>query len=131
MRKFLPFILLLALPFSIFPQTPNFTLESSDGEFAMELSRSGYSVMIVLMFTHATKFDYVSIERSPMESTNFTQCKYIGFNETANDSVIIKELDKYPLPATQEVFYRIKTITKEGISRTYPSVRLPAIKRSP
>jgi hypothetical protein len=32
--------------------------------------------------------------------------------------------DKYPLPASMDAYYRIKTVTKDGITRTYPSVAL-------
>jgi hypothetical protein len=109
-------------------QVSDYSVKSIDGEFNMDLSRNGYMVSVSITLTHATQFAYVSLERSPLENANFTQCKYIGLREVVSDSVQIKELDKYPLAATQDVFYRVKTITKEGISRTYPPVRLPALK---
>jgi hypothetical protein len=62
-------------------QVSDYTLVSSDEVFAIKLSRSDYSVDITIMLTHAQQFELVSIERSPVENANFTQCKYIGLHE--------------------------------------------------
>jgi len=41
--------------------------------------------------------------------------------------VLIIKRDVYPLAASEDVYYRVKTVTKEGVSRAYPPVRLPAL----
>jgi hypothetical protein len=41
--------------------------------------------------------------------------------------LIIKR-DVYPLAASEDVYYRVKTVTKEGVTRAYPPVRLPALR---
>jgi len=69
----------------------------------------------------------ISIEKSADALNGFSQCKYIKFNESANDSVLIIKRDVYPLAASEDVYYRVKTVTKEGVSRAYPPVRLPAL----
>lgn len=125
---FRPLFLLLILfaGVNVFSQTDYF-LRSSDDEIVIELTREQQTINIALFLFKASKFEFVSIERSLDAQNNFSQCKYIKFNESAQDSVVIVKKDLYPQSNTDAVFYRVKTVTRDGATRIYPSVRLPAI----
>ncbi len=123
---YIPALLLVTFS-SAFSQSSDYQLKSSDTEFAMQLFRESDGIDISLLFTKASQFEYVSIEKSAAAQNGFSQCKYIKFNESANDSVLIIKRDLYPLAASEDVYYRVKTVTKEGVTRTYPPVRLPAL----
>jgi hypothetical protein len=120
--------LLFLLPFILFAQADDYTMRSADNEVGMEVNRGDKYVEVTILLTRASQFDCVMIERSGDAQNNFSQCKYIKFNESANDSVVIVKRDTYPFSPVDDVFYRLKTITKEGVTRIYPSVRLPGLK---
>ncbi len=125
-------LMLLTIAFYLpaLAQPADYFLKSSDEELTMTLSRADYMVKIELTFAHVTQLDYAIIEKSNEPAAGFRQCKYIKLPESGKDSLAIAERDKYPLAATQNVYYRIKTVSKEGVSRTYPVVRLPALATS-
>lgn len=128
--KYLVFVfaLLLTVADKVQAQSNDYFSKSPDNEVALEVSRGAEGIEIALLFTKASQFEFVVIERSSEAINNFSQIKYIKFNDSAKDSVVIVKRDTYPLMAAEDVYYRVKTITKEGVTRTYPSARLPAIK---
>lgn len=95
---------------------------------AIELSQGRLNVNIKLSFSAASKYDYLIIERSDGSQSGFSQCKYLKFENNTPDSVVISKTDEYPVTMARDVFYRVRTFTKEGASRIYPSVRLPGIR---
>lgn len=109
-------------------QGNDYFFRSIDNEVALELSREQQTVNIALFLFDASKYEFVAIERSLDAQNNFGQCKYIKFNESATDSVVIVKKDLYPQSNTDAVFYRVKAVTKDGATRIYPSVRLPGIR---
>lgn len=106
-------------------QGTDYTLMSSDNQIAMEIARAQYGINITVILNNARELDYVSVEKSAEPIVGYRQCKYIELNKTTEDSVVIVQHDVYPLVYSEDVFYRVKTVSKEGIARTYPSVRLP------
>lgn len=127
-------ILVVICSFVIFistnAQTTDFFLKSPDGELAIELSREQQSVNIALFISNAQQFESVSIERSLDSQNNFGQCKFIQFNQSAQPNVVIVKKDAFPLTSVDEVYYRVKTISTDGVTRIYPSVRLPGIREA-
>lgn len=127
-------ILVVICSFVIFistnAQTTDFFLKSPDGELAIELSREQQSVNIALFISNAQQFESVSIERSLDSQNNFGQCKFIQFNQSAQPNVVIVKKDAFPLTYVDEVYYRVKTISTDGVTRIYPSVRLPGIREA-
>ncbi len=113
---------------TVFSQAPDFFLKSADDELAIEVSRGEQSVTIALYFIKASQYESVLIERSDNQQLNFSQCKYIKFNDSANDTVVLSKKDTYPMPFANDIYYRVKTITKDGVTRIYPSVRLPGVQ---
>lgn len=122
------FMMLLLCSFASFAQSSDYFLKSSDEEMTIEVSQGKLNVNIKLTFFSASKYDYVVIERSDGSQSSFSQCKYIKFNDNTGDSVVISKTDDYPLTLARDVYYRVRTFTKEGASRIYPSVRLPGIR---
>lgn len=121
-------VVVLFTTLQVYCQNNDYSFQSADQEVAMALARAQGGVDISLMFSKASQFEFVLIEKSADSNNGFSQCKYIKFNASANDSVVIIKRDLYPLNTAQDSYYRIRTVTKEGITRTYPSVRLPGLK---
>ncbi len=111
-----------------YSQSSDYFLKTSDDEMAIELSQGRLNVNIKLSFSAASKYDYLIIERSDGSQSGFSQCKYLKFENNTPDSVVISKTDEYPVTMARDVFYRVRTFTKEGASRIYPSVRLPGIR---
>ncbi len=110
-----------------FAQTPDYFLQTSDGALAVELSRGDKVINIAMMFFKASELDYVVVERSLDSQLQFNQCGYVKFNDSAKDTVVMVKKDLYPFSTVGAVFYRVKAVSKEGATRIYPSVRLPAL----
>lgn len=121
-------LVLLMLSGNLLHAQSDYFFKSADGELAMELSREGQSVNIALFLTNASQFEEVMIERSLDAFNNFGQCKYIKFNGSAQPNVVIVKRDDFPLTSVDEAYYRIKTVSTEGVTRIYPSVRLPGLR---
>ena len=72
-------------------------------------------------------FEEIKIERSDNPIKYFRQIKIMGSSQigdlTGQDIV----QDKYPLPSSQDSFYKLVTIDRAGVMRSYPSVKLTNI----
>ena len=103
-------------------------LVASDSEFVMQVVRVKGEITLTVHFTSTDpQFDYITIERKPFGETNFSQCKYISYTEAKAASMHITRKDNYPLPRSEDVLYRLKITTKEGIIRIFPPIRLAAL----
>lgn len=122
---------IVASVFFVFPppnstaQSEDYKISSIDGEFTMEVSRESQEVKILLHFRDATQYSYVLIEKTDEIKNEFRQCAYIDIDEEKTKDGLIEKRDKYPRLYNAS-FYRLRTVTKEGIERTYPPVRLPS-----
>lgn len=125
---YLLLVMLMVIVVSGYSQNNDYSFKSADQEVGMTVTRVQGGVDISLMLSKASQFDFVLIEKSTDAKNGFGQCKYIKFNESANDSVVIIKRDAYPTSSVEDMYYRIKTVTREGITRTYPSVRLPGLR---
>lgn len=126
-----PINLLIALTTCLFSmaagteKTNNATYVSTDEEVAMELERGKGEVLIHLNVKDLSQYEYVLVERSAENANYFSRCKYISGGTTLSSKDIL-QIDKYPYSAAKDVYYRIKTVTKDGIERSYPAVMLAA-----
>lgn len=123
--RVLTFLFLLVCSICSKAQTEDYKLSSSDGEFAMEVSRENKAVKVSLHFTEARKYSHLFIEKSDDLKSEFRQCAYIDLREDAKSDGLVEKKDEYPRIYSAS-YYRIRTVTTEGIERTYPAVRLPA-----
>jgi hypothetical protein len=105
------------------PNTASYV--STDEEVGMSLERAKGEVLIHLSVKDLSQYEYVVIERSAENANYFAKCKYINGNEPQTGKEIL-QVDKYPYSAAKDVYYRIKTVTKDGIERAYPAVMLAA-----
>jgi hypothetical protein len=107
-------------------QSGDYKLCSLDSAFTMEVAREQYEVRIIVRFTDAAQYDHAMIEKTDELKNEFRQCAYIAIADEKKPS--IEKRDRYPRVSTDS-YYRLRTVTREGIERTYPPVRLPAMKR--
>ena len=122
------FIAFLAGPSAVLAGNPNgpSTNTSADEEVGLLVERNKTEVVLNLSVKDITQYDHIIVERSADNPNYFGQCKYITCaDEKATDGKIVK-VDRFPFPATKDVFYRLKTVTKDGIVRAYPAVLLAA-----
>ncbi len=125
LRIFLPALLLLLCLVGT-AQVPDYIMKSSDDAFVVEVYHSGTRVKITLQFTDSSQYSYVTIERSIDPVIHFSQCKYLTPEKGKDGKRVYHLEDAYPLSTSQDMFYRIKTVSAEGVTRVYPPVRLPA-----
>jgi len=99
--------------------------KAKTAEVNMEVERNKGEVVVHLQSNQFNQFAQVILERSGDNLQNFTACKTIDMtSQKIIDGDYIKNSDRFPLPATQGTYYRIKTISKDGITKTYAPVEL-------
>jgi hypothetical protein len=104
-------------------QAEDYKITSLDEEFTMEVSREKHEVKIILRFKDASQYSHAMIEKTDELKIEFRQCAYIDMDEVKGG--LIEKRDRFPRIHSPS-YYRLRTVTKEGIERTYPPVRLPA-----
>src|SRR5580704_13536394 len=102
----------------------DYTFKSVDDEVALEIERGKGEVLLHLLVRDMGQYDHIVIERSAGNGNYFGKCKYISCADQKTANGVMLEVDKYPFAANKDVYYRIKTVTKDGIERSYPSVLL-------
>jgi hypothetical protein len=111
------------------PQSESSSFMPADSEFIMQVSRINNEVVISLTFNDSLVFDYVSIERRAEFNGEFSQCKYISYDEVKTKGRHLVKKDTYAYAAANDVLYRIKLVTKEGAQRIFPAIDLPSVKK--
>lgn len=105
-----------------------YTFKTTEEDVVLEVERGKGEVVLHLLVKDLSQYDHILVERSAENQNYFGQCKYISCAEekTVNDQ--LTKQDKYPFSAAKDVYYRIKTVTKDGVSRVYPAVLLAAVQ---
>lgn len=103
--------------------TTNSTYQSPDDKVAIDVQRSKGDVQLHIQLTEATQYDQLIIERSTDALNYFASCKQLSAPQIKNDNV---QVDKYA--TSKDVYYRVKTISKDGVTRAYPAILLSASK---
>ena len=99
--------------------------QDPNADVALEVERSKGEVVLHILAQEASQFDHIIIERSGNGGEFYSQVKYVQIDsEVAQDGNYILKSDKFPLSATTDAFYRIKTVAKDGATTVYPSVEL-------
>lgn len=121
-------IVLVALMVSA-QDNPTGTYKSVDEEVGLEVQRGSGDVKLTLQVKDIKQYHHIVIERSAESPNYFGKCKYI----TASSAVVtdgkLMEADRFPYSATKNVFYRVKTVTNDGVERAYPAVLLAAVSQ--
>lgn len=111
------------------PATPAaYTFKSTDEDVVLEVERVKGEVLLHLLVKDLNQYDHILVERSAENQNYFGQCKYISCAEEKPVNDQLMKQDKYPFSAAKDVYYRIKTVTRDGVSRVYPAVLLAAVQ---
>lgn len=102
--------------------------KSTDEEVSFDVERGKGEVVMHLLVKDLTQYDHIVIERSAETPNYFGKCKYISCTEKITTDGYIKEADRFPFSPSKDVYYRVKTVTKDGVERAYPAVLLAAAK---
>jgi len=106
----------------------SYSFKNADEDIVLEVQRSRTEVQLHLLIKNPTEFEAISIERSPENLNSFGRCKYIALaEEKLGPNGYLMKIDKYPYSASKDVYYRINTVSKTGVSRTYAPVLLEAV----
>mgnify|MGYP001556799556 CR=1 FL=1 len=103
--------------------------KSADDEVALDVQRGTGDVKLSLQVKDITQYNHIVIERSAENLNYFGKCKYILCSSVKMKDGKIVESDNYPYSATKDVYYRIKTVTNDGVERAYPAVLLAAVSQ--
>ena len=103
--------------------------KNTDREVNFDIERGQGEVVIHLQSNTFNSYDEIVVERSSTGSAGFTTCKTIDIAEAKIAGDYYKTIDKFPLPAKADSYYRIKIVTKDGSMKTFPPVLLEALSR--
>jgi hypothetical protein len=101
----------------------------ADSEFVMQVSRINNEVIISITFNDSLIFDYAAIERKAEFNGEFSQCKYIPYAEVKTKGRHQVKKDIYAYAGANDVLYRLKLVTNDGVERIFPAINLPAVKK--
>ncbi len=107
------------------PERRAFKETSKDVNF--EVERGKGEVIFHFLSMNIENFEQIVIERS--SAGGFTPCKIISLSDVNVIDGYFTSVDKFPLPAKIDCQYRLKTISKDGITKTFPPVDLQALSR--
>jgi hypothetical protein len=105
----------------------NGSFKSVDEEVGLEVHRGSGDVKLALQVKDITQYHHIVIERSAETPNYFGKCKYISCSTANIKDGKLLEADRYPYSAAKNVYYRVKTVTNDGIERAYPPVLLAAV----
>jgi hypothetical protein len=109
--------------------TEKHEFKSSSYEVNIDLERGRGEVLVHLQSAYFKEYEQIIIERSGDGTGAYTTCKTINLADVKLAGDYYKTTDRFPLSAQADSYYRIKTISKEGINKTYPPVAIAAIKK--
>ena len=109
------------------PAENTYTFKSADEEVALDVQRGTGEVKLHILVKDMGQYDHIIIERSAETPNYFGKCRYILCADAKSENGYMLQIDRYPYSANKDVYYRIKTVTKDGIERAYPAVLLASI----
>lgn len=117
------FVLSLLLLFAYTADGQEYVYVSSDSTVQMEVKRENKAIIVSLIFKRDSQLERLVIERSVQPTTGFTQCRYLKTNNSAGEVITLSFRDNFA-SYIQEYYYRLKTISLDGIERSYPPLHL-------
>jgi hypothetical protein len=122
-------LILILSSYMTHAQTPAGTFKSVDEEVGLEVHRGNGDVKLTVQVKDIKQYHHIVVERSAESPNYFGKCKYISCATASLADGKLMESDRYPYAATKDVYYRIKTVTNDGIERAYPPVLLAAVSQ--
>lgn len=100
-----------------------------DGDVALDVERINGKVNIHIKAVDVKQYETIIIERGAGETAHFSRVKYIvPSKDGINSDYFVKE-DSYPMSAKADSYYKITTISKDGVERSYPPIQLPSVEK--
>ena len=103
--------------------------KSSYNDINFDIERKMGEVVLHFQSSLFKNYDEIIVERSSENSGGFSACKIINLAEVKVDGDYYRTSDKFPVSAKMSSYYRLKTISKEGITKTFPPIELPTLTR--
>ena len=108
------------------PASEKHEFKSTEREINFEIERKSEGIVLYIQSKFFNTYDEILIERAGEANGGYAACKTISLSKTKIDGDYYVACDKFPLPAQTEVSYRIKSIAKDGTTKTFPPVQLAA-----
>jgi|JI6StandDraft_1071083.scaffolds.fasta_scaffold91793_2 hypothetical protein len=89
--------------------------------FSFNPVRNKAVVELIFKVPNISKYEVIIVEHGD-SAHGFTPCLTINLKEEKNLSESFTKIDKYPLPYTVRTFYRVKSLTADGIIRYFPYI---------
>jgi hypothetical protein len=131
MKKQLYITILMALCFglsynmyAVTPASEKHEFKSSEREVNFEIERKSGEIALYIQSAFLNTYDQIIIERMGEANGGYAACKTLDVAHMKLAGDYIVTADKFPLPAQTESSYRIKTIAKDGTTKTFPPVQL-------
>ena len=105
------------------------TFRSTGREIDFDVERAQGEISLFFQSAAFGTYDEILVERSESENGIYSVCKTIEVPQTRIADGYYKTADKYPTAVQKDCYYRIKTIAKDGVIKTYPPVLLSAISK--
>ncbi len=97
----------------------------------IDVERSGSQVEINVNSVDMTKYSQLIVERSASEIEAYSQvCIITGDELSSADATGVSKVDKYPMTAKANSYYRVKAIEENGVIRFFPAVELTSLSAS-
>lgn len=110
------------------PAPEKHMFKNSSYDINLDLERIKGEVIVHIQSQYLADLEQIIVERSGDNMQNFTACKTIDVaSQKIIDGDYLRNSDRFPLPATADVYYRVKTVAKDGVTKTYAPVQLVAL----
>lgn len=88
------------------------------------VSKANGIVKIQLGLLEPENYDGIIVMRSDSPSGLFRNVKEMTASDMSNLTSNNTIIDKYPLPGSVTAYYKVQTVDKSGVYRSYPCVKL-------
>ena len=106
------------------PPSEKHVFKNTDHEINFEVERGAGDVTLYIQSSFFNTYDQIIVERMGEANGGYTACKTIDVPKAKISGDYYMTSDKFPLPAKTESSYRLKTIAKDGTTKTFPPVQL-------
>ena len=110
------------------PPSDKHEFKSTDREINFDIERKSGEVELYFQSAVFSAYDEILVERCGADNGIYSVCKTIEVSQVKITGDYYKTVDKYPMTAQKDCYYRIKTISKEGIMKTFPPMLLTALR---
>lgn len=116
-------IILTIFLFSFAPINTNESIYSSK-YIKYSVERNGSTAVLNVEITDIDQYDEIYIRRSDNPMENFRQVKYLTKTQIGTLAQNKTIIDKYPLPGSKDTYYKVVAISKKGVYKLFPCVKL-------